>query len=182
MKKLMLFILTISLCACGINSTAKKSVENYLNSYINLSDEVLKDLDKVTEEQTLTDSQKQVYKQAIKRQYQDLKYEIINETYNGDEAQVSVKIEVYDLYLTQKNASEYLKKNISKFNNEKGIYDNNNYIDYKINLMKNAKERVTYNIEFNLIKNGETWIISEIPKTDLEKIHGIYNYESENSN
>lgn len=182
MKKLILFILTISLCACGINSTAKKSVENYLNSYINLSDEVLKDLDKVTEEQTLTDSQKHVYKEAIKRQYQDLKYEIINETYNGDEAQVSVKIEVYDLYLTQKNASEYLKKNISKFNNEKGIYDNNNYIDYKINLMKNAKERVTYNIEFNLITNGETWIISEMPKTDLEKIHGIYNYESENSN
>ncbi len=182
MKKLVLFILTISLCACGINSTAKKSVENYLNGYIYLSDEVLKDLDKVTEEQTLTDSQKEVYKQSIKRQYQDLKYEIVNETYNGDEAQVSVKIEVYDLYLTQKNASEYLKKNISKFNNEKGIYDNNNYIDYKINLMKNAKERVAYNIEFHLVTNGETWVISEISKTDLEKIHGIYNYESENSN
>lgn len=182
MKKLILFILTISLCACGINSTAKKSVENYLDSYINLSDEVLKDLDKVMEEQTLTDSQKEIYKESIKRQYQNLKYEIINETYNGDEAQVSVKIEVYDLYLVQKNASEYLKKNINKFNDEKGVYDNNNYIDYKINLMKNAKERVIYNIEFHLIRDNDTWNISEISKTDLEKIHGIYNYESENSN
>lgn len=134
------------------------------------------------EEQTLLDYQKETYKESIKRQYQSLKYEIINETYNKDEAQVTAKIEVYDLYLVQKNASEYLKKNISKFNNEKGIYDNNNYIDYKLNLMKNPKERVTYNIEFHLIRNTDTWVISEISKTDLEKIHGIYNYESENSN
>lgn len=177
MKKLLLSILMILLCACSINSTAKKTIEDYLNGYKYLSNEVLQDLDKVANEEKLTDEQKNNYKEALKRQYQSLNYEILKESYNGDDAIVTTKVEVYDLYQAQQQASEYLKKNLTKFNNEKGVYDNNLYLDYKINLMKTTNERVSYVIDFNLVRENGNWVLKEISSSDLEKIHGIYNYE-----
>ena len=158
-------------------NTAKKAVDAYLKAYNNLSDEVLNDLNKVVEEEKLNDSQKEVYKEILQRQYKDLKYEIIGEIYNADEASVQAKIEVYDLNLVKKQASEYLKNNIKHFYDDKGSYDNNRYLNYKLDLMNSTKERVNHIIEFKVIKTNEMWQIKEITSTDLEKIHGIYNYE-----
>ena len=46
--------------------------------------------------------------------------------------------------------------------------------------MKKNNDTVEYTIKFNLTKDeNENWQVTEISQDDLEKIHGIYNYESE---
>ena len=175
---LLIFIMVFGISGCSIQkNTAKASIEQYFNNYNELSNDVINDLNVVVEQENLTVSQKELYKQVLKRQYQNLKYNIIDEYYNGNISKVSVNIEVYDLFKAQKQAGEYLKRNIYNFYDAKGNYDNNKYIDYKFNLMNTINDRVQYNLEINLIRERDTWIIKEITSEDLEKIHGIYNYE-----
>ena len=38
--------------------------------------------------------------------------------------------------------------------------------------------QVDYTIEFYVVKTSDGWTVSDLSKSDLEKIHGIYNYES----
>ncbi len=177
MKRIIILLLLVfGLCGCSINNTAKGTIELYFQSYNELSNEVLNDMNKVVESENYTAEEKELYKDILKRQYQDLKYEILSESYNGDTASVSAKIEVYDYYSVQKQAQDYLKNNINAFYKD-GKYDNNKYLNYKFNLLKNTEERVNYNIDFNLVRENDLWVLKEILPSDLEKIHGIYNYE-----
>ena len=170
MKKVVsvISILVISLimvgCSC-MKTTAKGAVESFLDQYRNLSSSVITDMDEVVDKE---------------KQYSDLKYEIIDESYDGDTAVVESKITVYDLYKVQKEATEYLNDNPNEFNDENGQYDSVKFMDYKLEQMKKNNDTVEYTIKFNLTKdeNGN-WQVTEISQDDLEKIHGIYNYESE---
>ena len=104
-------------CSCS-NDKAADAVEKYLNDYKGLSDHVLEDIDELVENEQLTDKGKDTYKEVLKRQYRDLIYTIENEDYDGDTAEVTVKITVYDLYKAQKNASEYLASHQDEFLNK----------------------------------------------------------------
>ncbi len=186
MKKVVsvISILVISLimvgCSC-MKTTAKGAVESFLDQYRNLSSSVITDMDEVVDKETeLTEEQKEKYRDVLKKQYSDLKYEIIDESYDGDTAVVESKITVYDLYKVQKEATEYLNDNPNEFNDENGQYDSVKFMDYKLEQMKKNNDTVEYTIKFNLTKdeNGN-WQVTEISQDDLEKIHGIYNYESE---
>ncbi len=178
MKKILLIsFLLIFLTGCNFGNTAKTPVEDYLNSYKNLNSEVLLDMEKVIEGEKLSDNQKKVYRDILKKQYQDLKYEIIDENYDGDEAVVRVKITVYDFYKIDKSAAEYLQTNVDKFYDQEGKYDNSLYMDYKLDKMKKTTDKVDYTIEFNVVKENKIWKLNTIEENDLEKIHGIYNYE-----
>jgi hypothetical protein len=173
---LLLAIILLTACSIGTN-TAKMAVEDYLNEYQNLSADVLNDMEKVIENESLTDDQKNIYREILKRQYQNLKYEIISESYDENNAVVTTKISVYDLYKSQKESSEYLKEHINEFYSN-GKYDNNLYLTYKLNKMKNTQDRIDYTIDFNVVLEDNLWKIKEISSNDLEKIHGIYNYEN----
>lgn len=173
---LLLTIILLTACSFGTN-TAKMAVEDYLNEYQNLSADVLNDMEKVIENESLTDDQKNIYREILKRQYQNLKYEIISESYDENNAVVTTKINVYDLYKSQKESSEYLKEHINEFYSN-GKYDNNLYLTYKLNKMKNSQDRIDYTIDFNVVLEDNLWKIKEISSNDLEKIHGIYNYEN----
>ena len=166
-------------CSC-MNMTAKGRVEEFLDQYRNLSANVLGDLDEVVDSETeLDDSQKDKYRDILKKQYTDLNYEIVDETYDGDTALVEVKITVYDLYKVQKEASEYLNNNSEEFSDENGSYDSKKFMDYKLDAMQKTTDTVEYTINFNLTKDDkDNWQITELSQSDLEKIHGIYNYES----
>ena len=39
-------------------------------------------------------------------------------------------------------------------------------------------DKVEYTIEFYVVKTSDGWVVSSLSDSDLEKIHGIYNYES----
>lgn len=176
----MFFAITLVGCSC-MQMTARSRVEEFLDQYRNLSANVLGDLDEVVDaEADLNEEQKEKYRDVLKKQYSDLKYEIIDESYDGDTAVVESKITVYDLYKVQKEATEYLNDNPDEFNDKNGQYDSVKFMDYKLEQMKKNNDTVEYTIKFNLTKdeNGN-WQVTEISQDDLEKIHGIYNYESE---
>jgi len=60
-----------------------------------------------------------------------------------------------------------------------GVYDATKYLNYKLNLMRTTNETITYNIVFKLINIDSTWQVEQPDEEVLEKIHGIYNYESD---
>lgn len=176
----MVFAITLAGCSC-MQKSAKDRVEEFLDQYRNLSANVLGDLDEVVETETdLSEEQKDSYRDVLKKQYSDLKYEITNEEYDGDTAVVEAKITVYDLYKAQRDATEYLNEHRDEFNDEEGNYDSSKFMDYRLEQMQKTTDTVEYTITFNLTKDADdNWQITELSQEDLEKIHGIYNYDSE---
>lgn len=177
MKKfLSLLLVVLLLCGCGSNNP-KGAVETYLKKYKTLDSEVLVDLENVIKRENLSNEQQDKYRDVLKKQYKDLSYEILEEEYNDDVSYVTVKIEVYDLYKAQSDASVYLENNRSEFNNANGEYDNDKYIDYKLDKMKNMTDKVEYTIIFTVTKEKDKYIVAQPTENDLLKIHGVYNYD-----
>lgn len=181
MKKI-LIVLVSCLLMVGCSLTEQKAsdaVKDYLNQYNNLSDTVITDIATLVDSENLNDDQKKVYEGVLQKQYQDLSYEIVNEEYDGDKAEVEVTITVYDLYKAQNDAATYLANNLEEFNGDNGSYDNEKYMDYKLEQMKKTTDTVEYTIDFNLTKEDDKWRVEQPSTEDLEKIHGIYNYSIE---
>ena len=180
MKKVFsgIIMLMLVLSLSGCTKTARTAVEDYLAMYTSLDEKVLTDMGNVIESENLTDENKGVYESIFKKQYSDLSYEITNEEYSGDEATITAKISVYDLYKAQTDATNYLSSHPEEFNDDQGIYDVQKFFEYKLEQMKNADDKVEYTIDFYVVKNGNDWVVSSLSNTDLEKIHGIYNYEA----
>ena len=178
MKKLILLLTCLFLavgCACS-NNKAKDAVGKYLNDYKGLKDNVLSSIDDLVAKENLEHEEQGIYKDVLKKQYRDLIYTIENEEYNGDNATVTAKITVYDLYKASKNASTYLQANKNEFLTN-GEYDKNKYLKYKLNKMKDTKDTIAYTITFKLKKENGKWQVEQPDEETLEKIHGIYNYE-----
>lgn len=172
MKKLGLILITLIAavgCACTMTK-ASDAVKEYLGKYNNHDAEVLVELDALVEDENLTKEQSEKYKEVMKKQYSDLKYEIVDETYNGDEAVVKTKITVYDLYKAQQDAENYRKEHNNEFDDAKS------FLEYKMDEMKKSDTRVEYTIDFKVIKKDGKWVVENVSTEDLEKIHGIYNY------
>ncbi len=182
MKKKIFLIVSLLLlvvgCGC-MKKTAKGAVQDYLNQYKNLSANVNSDMDDVIDNENLTDTQKEKYRDILKKQYQDLKYDIVSEKYDGDNAMVDVKIKVYDLYKVQKDANDYLTTSGDEFK-ENGVFSNDLFMDYKLDKMKKTMDTIEYNITFNVTKDDKgNYKVSDLSNTDLEKIHGVYNYDND---
>ena len=176
MKKfLSLIIILIMLSGCG-NNTAKGTVENYLKKYKTLDSEVLVDLENIVEKENLNEDLKDKYRDVLKKQYKDLSYEILEEKYDGDISYVTVKIKVYDLYQAQVDAYNYLENNREEFTKD-GIYDEEKYLEYKLDKMQDTTNKIEYTITFTVTKDDDKYLIVQPTENDLMKIHGIYNYE-----
>ena len=52
-------------------------------------------------------------------------------------------------------------------------------IDYKLDTMKKYDKTVTYSIEFKVKKENNKWQVEDLSDTDVEKIHGIYDYSND---
>lgn len=179
MKKILVLIISFILIgACSKPLTAKEAVENYLEKYRTSSKEVLDALDEyVASDNDLNENQKEVYKEVLKKQYKNIKFKIVNETYTNDEALITTEITVFDLYKAQKEADAYLSEHQSEFTSD-GVYDKSKFLDYKLSLMKDYTYFTDYTIDFHVIKNDkDKWEVQELSKDDLEKLHGIYQYE-----
>lgn len=176
MKKIIIILLIIFLCGCTKERLAPDIVKDYLNSYQKLDKTVIDEINKVVEENSeFSLEQKNIYKQIFKNQYSSLKYEIISEDYTDTIANIKVSINVYDLNKAEEEALLYLKDHLKEFYDEENKFDNNKYLSYKLNLMKDYKYRVDYIINFSLTKDeNNNWVLLEPTEDDLEKIHGIY--------
>ncbi len=178
MKKLFVFIISMFCvvgCSC-MKDKASDAVEKYLNDYKGLNENVINNMDQVIAKENLEDKDKETYKGILEKQYRDLTYTIENESYDGDTAKVTAKITVYDLYKANKNSSDYLNEHQDEFVTD-GIYDSAKYIKYKLEELTKMKDTVSYTIVFNVKKENSKWIVEQPSDEDLQKIHGIYNYE-----
>lgn len=174
-KVLTIFIMLLILTACGGNAP-KGAVDNYLKKYRNLDSEVLVDLEEIVEKENLSKEQQDKYREVLKKQYKDLSFKIVEEEYNDNVSYVTVKVNVYDLYKAQSDASKYLANNGEEFYNENNEYDVNLFLDYKLDKMKNTTDRVEYNVTFTVIKENDKYVVEQPSEETLQKIHGIYNY------
>ena len=98
MKKVLLVLMSFLLFGCAIGNTPSSKVELFLNNYNNLTDDVLLDIEKSALNENLNDSNKELYKNVLAKQYENMKYEIKDESIDGNTAIVTVNINVYDMY------------------------------------------------------------------------------------
>ena len=133
-------------------NTPTSKVESFLNKYQILDKNVLKDLDNyLSKDKTLTNKQKEKYKELLKRQYQNLSYKIKNEEIENNVSIVETEIEVLDY-------SRIKEKNINK----------------KLDKMKNTEEKKKYELTFYLNKEKGIWKIDSLSEDDYKKINGLY--------
>lgn len=179
-KKIYVILLLIGgliLVGCGKNMTAREAVRDYLEMYVTLDSKVIEQLNEFVDKEDLNEDQKKMYKEILKKEYSTLSYTLDDETYDGDRAYVKAKIKVMNLNKVQKDALEYFEEHKEEFNDDEGKYDKGKFLTYKLGRMKEATETITYEIEFKVDKNGKNWEVVQLSNEDLEKIHGIYEYE-----
>lgn len=180
MKKIIGFVVcALLLSGCDmldISNTPTKKVEEYLNKFQILDKDVLDELDDVIDSKIkLNDENKNEYRELIKKQYQDMQYTVKDEIEDGDEATVTVQIIVKDFTKIINEAELYKRGNIEEFY-ENEIYNDNLYKKYLLDKLKDAKDKVTYTLEFALYKENGKWKLNPITNEMEDKILGIYNY------
>lgn len=168
-----LFMLCFILTGCSLNNTPKAKVETLLMKYQKNSDSVMSELDDYLNTLNIKDDAHEEYKKVYTKQYSDLTYNVKDELIDGDTATVTTQIEVYDYYKIDNDATKYVSDNPDKFSTN-NVYDSKKVLEYKIDKLINAKDRVTYTVVFNLTKVDNEWKVDNLSNEDLEKIHGIY--------
>ena len=110
-----------------------------------------------------------------------MSYKIKNEEIVGNNATVEVEIEVLDYATSINNSKKYFLEHESEFlkENEVQIKEDDldkakTYIDYKIEKLKEQKNKTKYQITFDLEKSGEVWELRNLNEIDRQKIHGLY--------
>lgn len=175
MRKVLIF-LTIFLTVTGctfLNNSPIGVTEDLLKKYQTVDEEVVKQLNVILENTDYTDDQKDKYKEIMKEQYRCLSYEIKDDYVDGNNAYVDVEITVKDFYKVIKDAEEYFNLNKDEFESDDYIVKLN---DYKLEKLKEAKEKVSYTIRIFLSKQNNNWQIQELDRDTLDKISGIYAY------
>lgn len=162
-------------CENNLMNTPTKRVETLMNNYVTLDKKVLEDLNEtLLSETVMTTEQKEKYREIIKKQYQNLSYEIKDETVDGENATVEVEIEVYNYKKIIDDANTYLTANQAEFFNETNAVDVEKFNDYKLEQLKNAKDKVTYTLNLTLKKIDDKWVLEDLTDTEISKIHGMY--------
>lgn len=176
MKKYIYVALSlILLCGCELSNTPTKKTEEFLKKYQALDNAVLEDLEEtVNNDTSLNENQKIMYQDIMKKHYQNLTYEIKEETVDGNKAIVTVEISVTDFKKVLDEANNYMNNNKEQFNDENGNYSVVKFNEYKLNKLKEAKDKVRYTLEFNLNKENDEWNIGTLNQSVYDKINGVY--------
>lgn len=175
MKKLILVaLMTLLFCGCSMTGTPSIKVSEYLSKFNSLDELVIQDMESTIQGENLSVENTTIYRNVLQRQYQDLKYDIVEESINGDNAVVIAKITVYDLHASKMNSETYMNEHQDEFLDVDNMFDQENYMKYRLENMLSTKDTVSHNISFNLTKKDDEWVIDEIDRVTLEKIHGLY--------
>lgn len=178
MKKILAILFVIFLSACSLLETnsPKEKVKELLDKYKTQDSAVLSELDTVISKE-YTGDYKDRYKKLIINQYKNMEYKITDEIIDGDTAVVSVDITVFDYGNAIYNANEYLKDHEEDFyekDSEDKKVDNDKFLNYKLDLLEETKDRKTYTVEFTLTKEDKDWVLDDLSNENISKIHGLY--------
>lgn len=187
MKKFILFLSCIVsvfvISGCAMDNTPTKKVESFLNNYNIHSKNVLAQLKEMVDSDSLmNDDQKNSYSDILKKQYKDMTYDIKDETIDGDNATVTAEIEVYDFYTANRNSQDYFNNNQDQFRDDSATDDgtsnvsSSKFVDYRIEQLKNVKDRVKYTVDFSLRKVDDEWTLNDIDDATRQKIHGLFEH------
>lgn len=163
MKKIYLLIIPIIfLIGCSIANTPTSIVEDYLSKHQMLDKTIDTNYTLITSDTNLSQNIKDRYKNAIKKQYRDLSYEVKDEEIDGNNATVTVQVKVKDY-----------KTAFDQYN--KSDYSLEDYHEQVLNTIEETKEKTTYTIEFTLTKdNQDNWQLDTIIDETKNKLLGIY--------
>lgn len=180
MKKKILLIITgilLFTSGCMSSNTPTSKVEALFSKYNNNDEVIVTELRDYLDGNDLDEERQEKYESIYLKQFSDLKYEIKEEEIDGDTAEVTAQISVYDFYKSETDANAYLTENRDEFYDEEGIYDKDAFEAYKLKQLKSTTDRIDYTIEFTLTKVDGEWQIDNLTDEQLQKIHGVYAYE-----
>lgn len=158
-------LLLIFICfGCELNNTPTSKVDELFNKYQMVDDDITLGITNVLDEQNYNETQRKRYRTLLEKQYRNLSYEIKDEKVDGDEAIVTVEIEVLDY-----------KKAISNLTYDSSALSLEEYNNKKLDLLEDAKDKVIYTLEINLNKDNDgNWKVEALSNADLKKIQGMY--------
>lgn len=171
MKKKLIFgmflvsLLFIFTGCTDLMNTPTKRVEELFSKYQTLDKDITKEIDTLVKSENLTDEEANRYRNIIEKQYKMLVYDVKDEKIDGDNATVTVQIEVLDY----KSAIQKVDLNYQDDN-----YDKIKYTQDKLEALEQTKDKVTYTIEVPLVKKDKKWQVSNLSNDDLKKIQGMY--------
>jgi hypothetical protein len=198
MKKLLItLLLSLSLITgCdmldNMDNTPTKKVEEYLNKYQTLHDDVINEIDDSTiKDSDFTEDQIKEYKDIVKNNYQKMTYKIKDEKIDGDKATVTTEIVVIDYTKSLSDIEEYysnmqdqtrtIDEEATPYTNDNDVVEENNegndemsFAEYKLKKLKETKDKATYTVDFVLVKNNGEWVLNEPGLEIKQKINGIY--------
>lgn len=158
-------LLLIFICfGCELNNTPTSKVDELFNKYQMVDDDITLGITNVLDEQNYNETQRKRYRTLLENQYRNLSYEIKDEKVDGDEAIVTVEIEVLDY-----------KKTISNLTYDSSTLSLEEYNNKKLDLLEDVKDKVLYTLEINLNKDNDgNWKVEALSNADLKKIQGMY--------
>ena len=162
MRKLLFVIISIIIITtgCGLSNNPNSKIEELLGRYQRLDDSIIISSNVLANDNNLDQDFEKKYSDIIRKQYQNMVYEIKDTKEDGDKAVVTVEIEVMDY-----------KKII---NNMTGDVSSE-YHDRLIKKLRDANDKVTYTIDFNLTKDNKgNWVVDTLTNEMENKILGIY--------
>lgn len=168
MKKIIsMFIFLLLLVGCSLSNTPTAQVEDLLSKYQMLDSDIKSGIDDVLEGESLTTAQQERYRKIIEKQYKNLMYEVKEEEIDGNVAEITVEIEVLDY----KKAVNEINSTYQGLNN----YTVEQYNNAKLNALEDVKDKVTYRVEFEVIKDDDgNWKLSSLDNETIKKIQGMY--------
>lgn len=177
MKKILVIIVGVLLFATGCMSsnTPTSKVEALLSKYNSNDESIVTELNDYLNSFELDGETEEKYKKVYLKQFSDLTYEIKEEEIDGDYAEVTAQISVYDYYKSETESNKYLTEHKEEFYKD-NVYDKSLFETYKLEQLDKVTDRVEYTIEFELSKIDDEWQINPLTDEQLQKIHGIYAY------
>ena len=161
-KIFILVIMIFLLTGCGLNNTPKSMVEDLFTKYQRLDSDINSGIDSVLDEQNLTTEHRN--SKLLVDQYKNLSYEIKDERIDGKNAYVTVEIKVNDY-----------KGAINNLTFDSNLYTKESFDEEKLNRLEATKDKVTYTLELNLIKDEDNkWKLNALTNEQLKKIQGMY--------
>lgn len=168
MKKIIsVFIFLLLLVGCSLSNNPTSQVEELLNKYQRIDNEIKEGIEEVISNETLTPDQKERYRDLLEKQYKNLSYQVKNERIDGDDAIITVEIETINYKKAINETTNYYDK--------KEDYTIEEYNNTKLDKLEQETEKVTYTIDFEVSKdeNGN-WKLNSLSNETIKKIQGMY--------
>ena len=154
MKKILILIILLVLTGCNdMMNTPTKRVEELLYKYQTFNKQIEEELKTSLTNTTMTKEENDLYIKAMKRQFNNLTYEIKEELIDGNVAVVKTEVKVYNFA----NALNSDKTTIQKINT----------------LLKETKKK-TYQLTINLSNVDDIWVIDGLSEEVKLKLQGLY--------